>query len=201
MESNQRRATVPEPTGRWMASELKASKLWAVQVGGVLVFGVSLVLGLILRGLYQGTGEGGVTITGPSVLLILLGGVAAVLVLHEVIHGILFRVFGGRVRFGAKLLGRVMPVLYATSDVRMPRNRYLVVCLGPFVIITLGLLVAGIVARSDGTAMLALLLMAGNAGGSVGDMIVSHKLRMHSRTTLFQDREDGFVWWSSDSND
>lgn len=201
MKADQRSATVPEPTGRWAISELKGSKLWAVQVGGVLVFGVSLVLGLMLRGLYQGTGEGSVTMTGLWDLLILLVGVAAVLVLHEAVHGILFRVFGGRARFGAKLLGRIMPVLYATSDVRIPRNRYLVVCLGPFVIISLGLLLVGILADGDGTALLALLLMAVNTGGSLGDMIMSHKLREHNPMVLFQDREDGFLWWSEHATD
>lgn len=200
MKSDQRSTTVPEPTGRWAISGMKGAKLWAVQLGGVLVFGVSIVLGLILRGLYQGTSEGSVTMTAVSDLLILLLGVAAVLVLHEAVHGMLFRVFGGRVRFGARLLGRVMPVLYATSDVRMPRNRYLVVCLGPLVIISLGLLVVGILADGDGTALLALLLMAVNTGGSLGDMMMAHKLRQHDHRTLFQDREDGFLWWSSDSN-
>ena len=180
---------------------MKGSKLWAVQLGGVLVFGVSLVFGLILRGLYRETGEGSVTMTGLWDLVILLVGIAAVLVLHEAVHGILFRVFGGRTRFGAKLLGRIMPVLYATSDVRMPRDQYLVVCLGPFVIISLGLLLVGILVDGDGTALLALMLMAVNTGGSMGDMVVSHKLRMHSPTTLFQDREDGFLWWSSRTDD
>ncbi len=201
MEADQRSATVPEPSGQWRISDLKGSKLVAVQAGGVLTFVVSLVLGLIIRGVYQGTGEGSVTISGFSDLLFLLVGVVAVLVLHEAVHGILFGVFGGRARFGAKLLGRVMPVLYATSDVRLPRNRYLVVCLGPFAILTLGLLLAGVLVRGDGTAMLALLLMAVNAGGSVGDMVLSHKLRMHSPSTLFQDSEDGFLWWSSHADE
>jgi hypothetical protein len=96
---------VPEPTGRWTISELKGAKPVALQLGGVLMFGVSLMLGLILRGLYQGTMEGSVAITGFSDLLFLLVGVVGGLVLHEAVHGILFRVFGGRARFGAKLLG------------------------------------------------------------------------------------------------
>ncbi len=201
MEADQRSTTVPEPTGRWKIGDLQGPKLLALQVAGVLLFVVSLVLGLMLRGLYQGTAEGSVTITGVSDLLFLFVGIVAVLVLHEAVHGILFRVFGGKVRFGAKLVGRAMPALYATSDVRMPRNQYIVVSLAPFVIISLGLLVVGIVADGDGTAVLALLLMAGNSGGSVGDIMMAHMLRKHDPGTLFQDKEDGFLWWSVDANE
>ena len=135
-----------------------------------------------------------VSVDSLTPVLILLGSIAGIVVLHEAIHAALFKLYGGTPRFGVKLIGRFLPVAYTTSTLQMSRNRYMVVCLGPFVLLTAILLPIGVLAHSDGTATFALLLMALNAGGSVGDFVQAGVLRRYDRGTLFQDTEDGFNW-------
>jgi hypothetical protein len=194
MESNQQRPDSRETAGQWQLRDLKGPVLAAIQVGAVLVFGVAFVVGVALRGLLRGTPGMSVSVDSITPVLILLGSIVGILVLHEAIHAVLFMLYGGKVRFGVKLIGRFLPVAYATSTVQMPRNRYLVVCLGPFVLLTAILLPIGVLAQSDITATFALLLMALNAGGSVGDLVQARVLLRYDRGTLFQDTEDGFNW-------
>jgi len=160
----------------------------------VLVFGITFAAGGVLRGLLRGTSELSVSVDSLAPVLIFVVAIPLILVLHEAIHALLFRLYGGTPRFGVKLIGRVLPVAYATSTVQMPRNRYLVVCLGPFVLLTAVLLPIAVLAYSDNAAILALLLVALNAGGSVGDFVQARQLLRYERGVLFQDTEDGFIW-------
>ncbi len=76
----------------------------------------------------------------------------------------------------------------------MRRNSYIVVCLAPFASLTAVLLLVGILATSDTGAALALLMMALNASGSVGDFVTARMLLRYEPDTVFQDTEDGFAW-------
>jgi hypothetical protein len=115
--------------------------------------------------------------------------------LHEAVHGVLFLVLGAKPRFGMKLIGKFIPVAYTTSTVPIRRNQYLLVCLGPFLMLTLIFMIPGILATNDNNAALALMAMALNMSGSIGDLIVAYKVRRYDRLTLFGDTEDGFKWY------
>ncbi|MBE9505842.1 MAG: DUF3267 domain-containing protein [Chloroflexi bacterium] len=118
------------------------------------------------------------------------------IVLHEGVHGALFRVFGGKPRFGVKLAGRFFPVaFYATSGAPVRRNQYLLVMLGPFLLLTPVFLLIGILADAEVVITLAILATAMNAGGSIGDLMMAWRIRRLSRETLFEDTEDGFNWY------
>jgi len=194
MESNQNGSDSDTDAGQWQLRDLKGPALAAVQVGAVLVFGMAFALGGVLRGVLRGTSELNVSVDSLTPVLVFLAAIPLILVLHEAIHTALFRLYGGTTRFGVKLIGRILPVAYATSTLRMPRNRYLVVCLGPFVLLTAILLPIGVLAHSDNAATLALLLMALNAGGAVGDFVQARQLLRYDRSVLFHDTEDGFLW-------
>lgn len=183
-----------EFAGRWQLN-VKGSALVAMVAGSILILGLTFVLGTVIRALLRGPLEGHFSSGGLLFLPIILGVIVAVVILHEAVHGILFQVSGGKPRFGFKLSGRRFPVAYATSKEPILRNPYLLVSLGPFLMLTPVFLVIAIVANSDGIVALALVAMALNASGSTGDLIAARKIRRHDRSTLFQDTEDGFSWY------
>jgi len=184
-----------EFAGRWKIN-LKGWSLVTMVAGGILVFGLSFVLGIIIRYLLRGVYEGQISFGGLISFPIILGVIVATIILHEAIHGVLFLVLGGKPRFGVKLVGRFFPVAcYATSTVPILRNQYLLVCLGPFLMLTPVFLAIGILATTDNSAALALMAMAMNAGGSIGDLMMAWKIRRHGRKTLCEDTEDGFNWY------
>ncbi len=184
-----------EPGGYWQL-KLTGLSLISTVAGMFVIFALSILFGTVARGVARGEWEGQVTIEGFGFIAIVIGAVLAVVILHEVIHAALFLIFGARPRFGFKTLGKYFAAAYTTTDIPISRNRYLVVCLGPFIIITLACLAAVVVAGPDSIVLVALLVLGMNAGGSLGDFIIARKLLAHKSGTLFQDREDGFAWYN-----
>ena len=180
--------------GRWQL-HLKGGALVVLLAFGVVLFGLTIVLGLAVRVLLRGPFEGTVSISGSELLFlpILLGVFIAFFVLHEAIHGALFLVFGGKPRFGAKVIGRFFPVaFYATSGAPLSRNQYLLVALAPFFLLTPAFLLIGLLADAQGTIALAMVAAAMNAGGSAADLMAGGKIWRGSRETLYEDTESGF---------
>jgi hypothetical protein len=182
-----------ELAGRWQLNA-KGRTLVSLVAGSILIFVLAFVIGIIIRGLLRGIYAGQFSVDGWLPFVIFLGVIVGIIVLHEAIHGILFLVLGAKPRFGLKLIGKFLPVAYATSTVPILRNQYLLVCLGPF-LLTLFLLLIAILAPTENLAAAALMAMAMNASGSVGDIIAANKVRRHNRSELFEDTEDGFSWY------
>jgi len=183
-----------EFAGRWKLN-LKGWSLVQLLAGGTIIFGLTIILGLTIRGLLRGDSEGTVNLGGFFFLLVLVVFVASI-ILHEAVHGVLFLVLGGKPRFGVKLVGRFFPVaFYATSRTPLLRNQYLLVCLAPFLTLTLVFLMIGILANADVIVALAIMAMALNASGSIGDLMMAWKIRQHGRKTLYEDSENGFNWY------
>src|SRR5450759_2361010 len=113
-----------------------------------------------------------------------------VMFLHEGIHALSFRCWGGKPYFGAKL-----PVaLYCgAKDQLFRRNHYLVVGLAPLVVITLAGIVVTFVAPV--VAAFTLAVTVGNVSGAAGDAwSVARMLRLPA-TTLVEDTESGYRVW------
>lgn len=183
-----------EFAGHWQL-KLKGWALVVLFAGGTIVFALTIILGLTIRGLLRGYFEGSVNL-GGFFFLIVLGVFVASIILHEAVHGVLFLVFGGKPRFGVKLIGRFFPVAcYATARGPFFRNQYLLVSLAPFLTLTPVFLVIGILANSEGIAALAIMAMAMNVSGSIGDLMMAWKIRRHGRKTLYEDTADGFNWY------
>jgi len=115
--------------------------------------------------------------------LYLLVGLFAVLIGHELLHGLFFWIYTGeRPAFGFKVV-----YAYASApDWYIPRNKFIAVSLAPLVIITLaGLILLPVIAY--GYVAELLLLVSANAAASVGDMIVAVWLSTKPDTVMVRD--------------
>jgi len=183
-----------ELAGHWHLAAVKGWGLVAILAGGFCIFGLALLLGVAARGMLQGSGEFHISV--GLAFPIFLGIIAAFVILHEGVHGLVFLVLGGKPRFGVKLIGGFFPVVYASATgTLLSRNHYLLVGLAPFLALTPLFLLMGILARDDGVAIIALTAMAMNVAGSTGDLMVAWKVRRHGGGTLFEDTADGFNWY------
>ncbi|MBE9506304.1 MAG: hypothetical protein IMY84_05750, partial [Chloroflexi bacterium] len=76
--------------GRWLL-HLKGWTLVVLLVIGAAIFGLTIVLGLTIRGLLRGYLEGPANL-GESFLPLVLGVFVAFIILHEGVHGLVFLV-------------------------------------------------------------------------------------------------------------
>jgi len=116
-------------------------------------------------------------------MLLLMASSIGVLLLHELIHGLCFRLAGGRPTYGHKL-----PFyLYAACENRyICKKSYLIVSLGPLVIITA--LCAALCALTP-TAWFwpPYLALAVNASGCAGDLYVTYLILRMPKDVLVID--------------
>ena len=183
-----------ELAGHWHLAAMKGWGLVTLLAGGFCVFGVTFILGVVARGMLQGVGEFRISVF--LAFPIFLAIIAAFVILHEGVHGLGYLVFGGKPRFGAKLIGGFFPVVYASATgPLLSGNQYLLVGLAPFLALTPLFLLTGILAPDDGIAIIALTAMAMNIAGSTGDLVAAWKVRQLGGGTLFEDTADGFNWY------
>ncbi|MES1024613.1 DUF3267 domain-containing protein [Gloeocapsa sp. BRSZ] len=105
------------------------------------------------------------------------------IVLHELIHGAVMSIYGGKPRYGVGLSHFVLPYAYATSSKVFTRNQFLQITLAPFAIISvLGVLLMVVLQ----TPWLAIAL-AINAAGAIVDMWVSTIVWRYPRHVLAED--------------
>jgi len=117
-----------------------------------------------------------------------------ILVAHEACHGLAIAVTGARPRYGAKLVQRLLPVLFTTTPPGhwMTRGQYAFVILAPTVLVNL----AGIALMSPPTVLRYLMVfpIAMHLGGCIGDWwILAEVLRLPADARL-EDNEEGFRW-------
>ncbi|MHC4914691.1 MAG: DUF3267 domain-containing protein [Planctomycetota bacterium] len=113
--------------------------------------------------------------------------VAALLVtvlLHEGVHGLIAVAFGCRPRFGVKF-----PLVFVTFDEMVPRGRFILVALGPLVLLDAAF--AALVWARLWPGMFLICVMA-NTIGATGDVWMALKLLPHRRGSLVRDTATGF---------
>lgn len=122
-------------------------------------------------------------------MLALIGVSVAVLVIHEAVHGAAFRFYGARPTFGAALVQKVLPVLYASAPgYTFSRGQFAVIILAPLVVIS----IAGVALMPlvrDG--ILLVVPLAVNFGGAVGDLWFIGLLLRRQPGTRIEDLKDG----------
>jgi len=148
----------------------------------------------------QITGSGNVTIgVFDAVSIIFVPFV--ILFLHEAIHGLFFKLFGGNPRYGIGLMYGILPYAYATSEgLQLTLWRMTVVGLAPLTLISLVSL--GLISFLPTTFAMALsLAFITNCAGSVGDIwLISQTFRFRKIEDLrVIDRADAIRLESSDS--
>ena len=98
-------------TGRWSLKQATPADILLAIVVGLSVPIALLILGSLLGG----PDDSDVTIGGGTLIIGIVPGAVMGVVLHELVHGVFFLVFGGRPRFGFKPWTRLGPVFYAAA--------------------------------------------------------------------------------------
>ena len=133
----------------------------------------------------QGNFTGSTMLIGLLILLVLM---IAVIILHELVHGLFFLIFTGkRPEFG---LGPGY-AFAAMPDWFFPKGRYLVIGLSPL----LGLTAMGLAACVFAPLPWLGVILAGmiiNAGGAIGDMYICGRIAREGREVFIKDSGDGF---------
>lgn len=139
----------------------------------------------------EGVADGTVTV-GFDNLVPLVGLVLAIAVsavVHEGLHGLALLTLGHRPRFGATLVGGVLPALYCTSTAVLSRRAFTYVALLPGVVLALAPAL-WIVARLP-YAGWTVLPAAAMFGGAVGDVAMTARAWRTPAGTRVEDRKDG----------
>ncbi|KZN25912.1 hypothetical protein A4G99_02135 [Haladaptatus sp. R4] len=147
-------------------------------VGSVVGFGAILWV-------FQGRPEGGSITFGLVELVVAFLTVIGTFVIHEAIHGVVFRLLGYRVSFG---FAASVPALYtAAFDQFVTRRDNLLTGVAPLVVVT----VVGIplLAAPIPIALVAYLALLVNTSGGVGDCYMAWRLWRLPDGTLCYDAD------------
>jgi len=131
-----------------------------------------------------------------GIIAVVIGILAAVVLLHEAVHGAFFWLFTRqRPHFGIRAA-----YAYASApDWFIPRNQYLVVGIAPLVVLSLlGIALMAVVPESWLVPLLAFLVF--NASGAVGDLVVIIWLLFQSSQVLAQDGGDAVTIYAPQPN-
>ena len=160
---------------------------------------VIAVIGLIVYSvpvwLRTGQTKIGVGFADLMVVIVLL---AVVVIIHEGIHGLVMLAFGASPRFGATVIAKAFPALYATAPGhRFTRRQYLVIALAPALIIS----VAGFALAFASFGGYVVVPMALHLSGCTGDFIASSRVLGEPDGTLYEDLRDGIRFWRASPPD
>jgi len=139
-----------------------------------------------------GSDDGDVTLSGGQVL----AGIAVTVLLslalmaaHEGIHGLTVRRFGGTPRYGATMVGKVLPAFYCTSPgTRFSRIQFLLVALAPAAILTPACAVAIALFPFGGWLVLPAAM---TFAGAIGDIAMAIIVARQPPGTLVEDLKSG----------
>ncbi|RNJ26447.1 DUF3267 domain-containing protein [Halosegnis longus] len=107
--------------------------------------------------------------------------------LHEWLHGLAIRYYGGEPSYGVGVAHFVLPYAYATTDYEFTRDQFVVVLLTPLVAIT-AVATPAMVVLGWGWLVIPL---AANAAGAVVDVWMALTLTNYPSHVLVQDYRDG----------
>lgn len=102
-------------------------------------------------------------------------------IIHELIHGITFKLFGGKVKYGIKI---IYAYTQEISSMPIDRNKFLIVLLSPVVVIS--------IASTLFPPWIGGLVYFFNLIGSIGDIYMAFVLCRCSYDSKIIDREYGF---------
>jgi len=124
--------------------------------------------------------------------------IPVVIILHEALHGWLFRVWTGKVKFGHTITA-FGPCFYATSlDAMLSRNRFIAISLIPQVLTALCLLAMFTINCAEWIRALMLLVAAINLGGGSADIYVVSILLRYPKTVRVVDRITGLSIYAAE---
>jgi len=132
----------------------------------------------------------------PSSLLIILI-IVPVIVLHELSHGIAFKLYTGIVKFGFILRSGLGPAFYTTCPkCLMPRNRMILACLAPQVLTVIALLILAITQISNIWLANSLLFFAAfNLAGGCADLFMIYLMARENSRIFVEDTGTGAIFY------
>lgn len=143
-----------------------------------------------LRDVLSSTSSGFSVAIPPALFQNVALALIAVMIVHELVHGLFYRLFSGRrPRFGFQGL---FPYTAAPSGVYFPRRQFLVVGLSPLVLLTAVGLLLMVIAPVSLVPFL-LFFVAFNASGAAGDLIMVSQLLTFSSDTVMEDNDSGVI--------
>lgn len=129
------------------------------------------------------------------ILILSLVSMFVIIVLHELIHGLFFKVFGkGKLKFGFHgfAVSCSMPTNYFN------KTAYLIIGLAPLVLISIVTGILSIIFYNTDYFLLAYVPLAMNFSGAIGDMYVSIILLKSKKTVLVKDYGVGMKFYDID---
>lgn len=168
-------------------------------IGGLLLFAwiYTLINGeLVASGAgvdFQSDDEPSAVTLRIDVTFLVIIATIAVLLIHEAVHALGFRLFGGRPVFGAMVVQKILPVLYCSAPgYRFTRGQFSIIIMGPLVVIS----VAGTALMPFVDNWLLLVAPLGvNFGGAVGDIWMFCALLRRQSDTQIEDLKDGLRFY------
>ena len=125
-------------------------------------------------------------------ILLLVVSLFVLLIIHELIHGLFFRVFNpqGQVKFGFK-----NGMAYATSPHSFyTKGQFAIIGLAPFILITMSLLLLYVGSVISGATFIFLGALHGS--GCIGDFYWAYLLAKSPKDSLVEDTEVGISFYS-----
>ncbi|HEY9246366.1 MAG TPA: DUF3267 domain-containing protein [Candidatus Methanoperedens sp.] len=119
-------------TGRLEFSKELVYVLIGIWILGLFAFGFIF---LYLYSLFTGKEGGEFNIT-PSSMILAISLFASTCILHELIHDFFFSLYGGKPRYGGGTYF-ILPYLYTTTKTIFPRNRLIIICIAPLLVISI----------------------------------------------------------------
>jgi len=115
---------------------------------------------------------------------LILATIIIIVILHEIIHGLAYQLFGYRVTYGASL--HLMAAYAAAFGQWQKRGHNLIVALAPLLLLTL-LLLPLLALPQPTITLIALTGLLFNTAGAVGDLYLVWKLLSWPKTTRLYD--------------
>ena len=183
--------TLPEGYRALRSIDLVHNKREAVAVN---LLSIAITLVLIVLGFLIDPRSSGDAIQFPRIvpMLLLLLGIVAYTLAHELIHGVFMKAYSGqKPHYGFKGI-----YAYAGCDALFTRRQYLIVGFAPVVL--LGLLLAVLNAALDSTHFWYIyILQIVNLSGAAGDIYVGWRITQVPRDALIRDTGTGMTIYSA----
>lgn len=167
-----------------------ANAIAAMNLAGLLILLVAAFAYVVL---WTGrSGDASVEISGRDALIGIVVAVVLTLVLmvlHELVHGLVIRMFGGQPAYGVTMMSRVTPAFYCTAPgARFTRWQFIGIAAAPFLV--LGAATALVVAFVPMGGWL-VLPAAVHAAGCIGDLVMIVIVLRQPAGTLVEDMKSG----------
>ena len=131
-------------------------------------------------------------------VFITLGSLIVTIVLHEMLHGVFFKVFTGSASYGFKPITQMGPVFWATSDKFLTRDQLRMVSLAPQLLTVVALTCFAFLTKYPAIGLALVIMAAGNLSGGCMDIWTVIYLQRYSEDKFFKDEKVNVSVWEKE---